>query len=76
MSYFNEAGLRNIRFTFVSNELERTMLAALARHLQRSQSDVIRLLIREATIVNGCEINIDKPPIITNNFQEVIYKKK
>ena len=76
MSYFNEVGLRNIRFTFVSNELERTMLKALAHHLKRSQGDVIRLLIREAVIVNGCKIDIDEPPVSSNNLQEAIYKTK
>ncbi len=36
------------RFTFLATGEERRVLAALARHLQRSQSDSIRLLIREA----------------------------
>lgn len=40
--------MRNERFTFVCNENERRILAALAEYLNRSQSDALRLLIREA----------------------------
>ncbi len=36
------------RFTFLCSHKERQMLAALAKRLNRSQSDTIRLLIREA----------------------------
>ena len=35
-------------FTFRVNRHERQMIAALARRLQRSQSDAIRWLVREA----------------------------
>jgi hypothetical protein len=35
-------------FTFRINAEERRLLAALANRLQRSQSDTVRLLIREA----------------------------
>jgi hypothetical protein len=76
MSYFKEVGLRSIRFTFVCTEIERTMLAALSQQLQRSQGDVVRCLIREAVIVNGCKIDIDEPPVSSNNLQEAIYKTK
>ena len=37
------------RFTFLCNSDERRLLAALAVRLQRSQSDAVRWLIREAT---------------------------
>ena len=40
--------MRNERFTFVCNANERRVLAALADYLNRSQSDALRLLIREA----------------------------
>jgi predicted transcriptional regulator len=40
--------LRSDTFSFRINRAERTMLATLARKLQRSRSDVVRLLIREA----------------------------
>ena len=36
------------RFTFLCNQDERRILAALADRLQRSQSDTVRWLIREA----------------------------
>ncbi len=36
------------RFTFLCNEDERQIVSALAERLQRSQSDAMRLLIREA----------------------------
>jgi len=39
---------RNDNFGFRVNEIERAMIAGLAKRLQRSESDVVRLLIREA----------------------------
>jgi hypothetical protein len=36
------------RFTFLCDITERRLLASLAEHLERSQSDAVRLLIREA----------------------------
>lgn len=36
------------RFTFLVNREERRVLEALAQRLERSQSDAVRLLIREA----------------------------
>ena len=36
------------RFTFLCNQDERRFIENLARHLQRTQSDAIRMLIREA----------------------------
>ena len=36
------------RFTFLVNRDERRVLEALAQRMQRSQSDAVRLLIREA----------------------------
>jgi hypothetical protein len=41
--------MRSQRFTFVCNDDERRILSALADYLQRSQSDALRLLIREAS---------------------------
>jgi len=37
------------RFTFLCNERERQLIEHLAYRLQRTQSDAIRLLIREAS---------------------------
>lgn len=39
---------RGNRFTFLCNEDERRILAALATNLRRSQSDAVRWLIRGA----------------------------
>ena len=36
------------RFTFLCSEEEKTNLAKLAAHHHRSQSDVIRMLLRDA----------------------------
>ena len=36
------------RFTFLCNRNERLMIALLANQLQRSQSDAIRFIIRQA----------------------------
>jgi hypothetical protein len=40
--------MRNRRFMFLCSDEERRMLAAVARRLARTESDVVRLLIREA----------------------------
>ncbi len=40
--------VRNERFTFVVNEIERGMIVELARRLNRSESDAVRMVIREA----------------------------
>ncbi len=42
---------RHDTFTFRVNQAERGMLEQLSRRLQRSQSDVLRWLIREAARV-------------------------
>lgn len=39
---------RHESFTFRINKQEREMLEKLAKRLQRSQSDAVRLLVREA----------------------------
>lgn len=39
---------RNQRFTFLCNQHERELIENLAQRLQRTQSDTIRLLVREA----------------------------
>lgn len=41
---------RDERFTFTCNREERQMLAALAERLRRSQSDAMRMLLREAVV--------------------------
>lgn len=41
--------MRDRRFTFVCTQDERRLLAGLSQKLARSQGDVLRLLIREAT---------------------------
>ena len=40
--------MREQRFTFLCTEEERRMLATLAARLQRTESDTVRLMIREA----------------------------
>jgi hypothetical protein len=40
--------MRDERFTFLCNRDERELLAELSSRLSRTQSDVVRLLIREA----------------------------
>jgi hypothetical protein len=40
--------LRTIRFTFICNIQERQLITAIAEHLNRSQGDAIRFLIRTA----------------------------
>ena len=40
--------MRNHRFTFLCSHEERQLIAALAKRLERTQSDAVRLLIREA----------------------------
>lgn len=39
---------RNERFTFLVNSDERDMIAVLARRWERSQGDVLRILLRDA----------------------------
>ena len=55
--------MRDKRFTFLCTLDDRELLADIAGRLHRSQSDVVRLLIREAAIrqINrDSEINNDK----------------
>jgi len=40
--------MRNIRFTFVVTGLERQLISSIAHHLNRSQGDALRILIRSA----------------------------
>ena len=40
--------MRNDLFTMRVNDAERKMIAALAEHLQRTQSDAVRFIIRGA----------------------------
>ena len=47
--YGDRREVRRKTFTMRVNEQERQMLGALARRLQRTQSDTVRLLLREAT---------------------------
>ena len=51
---------RTETFTFRVRTDERQLIADLARKLQRSRSDVIRWLIREAARELSFEDNIDK----------------
>ncbi len=41
------------RFTFLCDEEERRMIAALAKRLERTQSDAIRVVVREAAVNRG-----------------------
>lgn len=45
--------MRNLRFTFLCDNIERQMLRQLAKHLDRSQSDTVRLIIRQAAENSG-----------------------
>ena len=47
--YKNSQDVRLDTFAMRVNAEERRMLVALAQRLQRSQGDVVRLLVREAT---------------------------
>ena len=42
--------MKNIRFTFMVDEQERKALSRLAQFMERTKSDAIRFLIREAMI--------------------------
>ncbi len=46
---------RNDNFVFRVSEVERAMIADLARYFQRSESDAVRLLIREAVHELGAQ---------------------
>lgn len=43
--------MRIIRFTFLCNEEERKAISALAKELNRSQSDSLRELLRQSLLV-------------------------
>ena len=45
--------MRDQRFTFVLNHQERQALAELSQRLRRSQSDTVRLLVRDAAQAHG-----------------------
>ena len=61
--------MRTIRFTFLCNEEERKLILALSRRLERTQSDVIRLLIREAShiLLKDLKQGIGGPSIAPEN---------
>ena len=40
--------MRNERFTFLCDSYERRLIALLAKKLQRSQSDAVRFVVRNA----------------------------
>jgi hypothetical protein len=56
---------RVIRFTFLCNDHERTLITALAEYLNRSQSDAIRFLIEAA----AQELKIDLDNAHMGNLQ-------
>lgn len=45
--------MRNLRFTFLSDNSERQTLRQLTYHLDRSQGNAIRLLIRQVAENSG-----------------------
>ena len=47
--------MRDIRFTFLCSSAERYLLNKLAKHLKRTQSDTIRLLIWQESERRGIE---------------------
>lgn len=51
--------MRHDTFTFLCNSDERRMIATLAQRLQRSQSDAVRFVIREA--VNSLATDAPQP---------------
>jgi hypothetical protein len=60
-------------FTFRVNTNERRMLKALAERLQRSQSDAVRLLIREAArelVVNSNHDTQAQPAQVVNRVAQ------
>lgn len=50
------------RFTFLCSEEEKSYLSKLSAHHRRSQSDVIRLLLRDAmkSLLNGLDERLDE----------------
>jgi hypothetical protein len=56
---------KNIKFTLLIDEKERQTLQALSERLQRSKSNTIRLLIRQAALeVHAADVRakLDDPP--------------
>jgi hypothetical protein len=51
-----------MRFTFLCDSEERRILAALARRLERSQSDAVRWLVRNAAQELGADDNSARDP--------------
>ena len=60
-SFKDPNDLREDTFAMRVNAEERQMLMALAAHLQRTQSDAVRLLVREAVR----ELGADSPSMPT-----------
>ncbi|MBI4672779.1 MAG: hypothetical protein HY741_14055 [Chloroflexi bacterium] len=53
---------RNDNFTFRVGDIERAMIADLARRLRRSQGDAIRLVIREAVFALQAQTDAPAQP--------------
>ena len=62
---------KEFRFTFLCTEEERTVLYHLSNSLNRTKSDTIRWLIREAAKGLGIYPNEKQDPFVyKNNFME------
>ena len=63
---------RFIVFTFRVNQKERQMISAMANQLQRTQSDAIRLIIREAadSLLNRLDVPDDDSQILMEMTHE------
>ena len=59
-------------FTFRVNQEEREMISAMAKQLQRTQSDAIRLIIREAadSLLNRLDVADNDSQILTEMTHE------
>jgi len=62
--------IRTIRFTFLCNTSERQLIIAIAEHLNRSQGDAIRFLIRTAVQELKTEPAKDQRKV-TNSVEEI-----
>ena len=53
--------MRDERFTFVCNEYERGLIAKIADHLERTQGDTMRFLVRIAADELLLDLQNDDP---------------
>jgi len=64
--------MRHDRFTFLCNKDERQLIARLAQHLRRSQSDAIRFVLAEA--VNSLDSMLPADPASIGRSNPILAK--